>query len=223
MPWGFQLSVTSLCIPLFIIHYSSIHHSWLDTSWSQVCVFQPEQQELGGKRLCRDLEWWRKGGKGDFSEWWWGLPPFQDYKKTFLLSSIPTVWKSFTCNKAMLWVHTWIYPTRISFNQGYIYQKLSALQHTYNSICETHCIVSNHKRRLVCIFSKSHLLIASGEEAECKTMINRWNFLHKDIKQWRNGKTIINRWDFLHKKDIKQRRNYSLNLAVNIGICYAVN
>ena len=24
-----------------------------------------------------------KGGEGDFSEWWWGLPPFQDYKKTF--------------------------------------------------------------------------------------------------------------------------------------------
>ena len=93
MPLGFQLSVTSLCIPLlFIIHYSSIHYSWLDTSWSQVCVFQPQQQELGGKRLCRDLEWWRKGGEGDFSEWWWGLPPFQDYK-TFWLSSIPTVLK----------------------------------------------------------------------------------------------------------------------------------
>ena len=90
---------------------------------------------------------------------------------------------------------------------------------TYNSICETLCIVSNHKRRLVCISFKSHLLIASGEEAECKTMINRWNFLHKDIKHWRNGKTMINRC----KKDIKQRRNCSLNLAVNIGICYAVN
>ena len=169
---------------------------------------------------------WSDGGKGGRTTFQNGggvSLPFQDYKKTFWPSSIPTVWKSFTCNKAMLWVHTWIYPTRISFNRGYIYQKLSALQHTYNSICETHCIVSNHKRRLVGIFSKSHLLVVSGEEAECKTMINRWNFLHKDIKQWRNGKTMINRWDFLHKKDIKQRRNYSLSLAVNIGICYAVN
>ena len=62
-------------------------------------------------------------------------------------------------------------------------EKLSVLQHTYNSICETHCIVSNHKRRLVCIVYKSHLLIAGGEETERKTMINGRNFLHKDIKQ----------------------------------------
>ena len=44
-----------------------------------------------------------KGGKGDFSEWWWGLPSFQDYQKDILvwLSSIQLVWTSFTCNKAM--------------------------------------------------------------------------------------------------------------------------
>ena len=131
MPWGFQLSVTSLCIPLFIIHYSSIHHdTWLDTSWSQVCVFQPQQQELGGKRLCRDLEWWRKGGEGDFSEWWWGLPPFQDYKKTFLLSSIPTVWKSFTCNKAMFWVHGYIQLGLVLIRDIFIRNSLLCSIHT---------------------------------------------------------------------------------------------